>query len=84
MTRAFERIMLEWRDYRRGLSWGNRGEDEAFDALWERARRHSHLFGDRVLMTDVFVAMLVGQEEELRELHAVAATHPSGSRAGKT
>ncbi|HET6405122.1 MAG TPA: hypothetical protein VFH78_10780 [Candidatus Thermoplasmatota archaeon] len=63
-----ERIEAEWRDYRRGLS---PREQEAFDALFQKARAHasaSSNVGRVDPLESVLLSMLLEHEMELRDL----------------
>lgn len=65
-----DRIEAEWRDYRRGLD--ARGQ-EAFDALFQKARAHASS-SSNVCRVDplesVLLSMLLEHELELRALRA--------------
>lgn len=71
------RLVGEWRDYRRGLPHSNpqlataqeRATVADFDALFQRYLAHAALL-PLVSMEDAFIAMLVSQQVELRELRA--------------
>lgn len=67
---ALERLEAEWSDYRRGL----RGrEQEAFDALFQKARAHasSSMNAARLdPLESALLSMLLEHELELRALRA--------------
>lgn len=63
-----ERLEAEWRDYRRGLT---PREQEAFDALFQKARGHASA-SSNVCRVDplesVFLSMMLEHELEMRAL----------------
>lgn len=70
---VLERLESEWRDYRRGLT---AREQEAFDALFQKARAHASA-SSNVNRVDPFesalLSMLLEHEMELRALRAQVA-----------
>lgn len=57
-----------------------RKKEEAYDDLWQRFRKHAEILtrtNNPVTMDDVFLAMLVGQEAELRALREEIARRGS-------
>lgn len=65
---VLDREETEWRDYRRGL---NAREQEAFDALWQKARAHASASGNAARLTPleaVLLSILLEHELELRAL----------------
>lgn len=78
-----DRLEVEWRDYRRGLT----GEEQrAFDALFQKARAHASASGNAARvdpMEPVLLSMLLEHELELRRLRALltTATNGAGERA---
>lgn len=65
-----DRLELEWRDYRRGLTME---EQRAFDALFQKARAHasaSSNAGRTEPMEAVLLSMLLEHELEIRALRA--------------
>lgn len=71
-----ERIEAEWRDYRRGLT---PREQDAFDALFQKARAHasaSSNVGRVDPLESVLLSMLLEHELELRKLRAMLTDKP--------
>ena len=76
---VLERLEAEWRDYRRGL---NPREQDAFDALFQKARAHasaSSNVGRVDPLEAVLLSMLLEHEMELRMLRTQLASRPSPS-----
>lgn len=69
------RLVAEWLPFRRGLPTGKSPHSysrtaptqDDFDRLMQRYEQHEHLF-PVATMDEVFIAILVSQEAELREL----------------
>lgn len=65
---VLDRLEAEWRDYRRGLS---PREQDAFDALFQKARAHasaSSNVGRVDPLESVLLSMLLEHEMEVRDL----------------
>lgn len=80
-----DRLESEWRDYRRGL---NAREQDAFDALFQKARAHASA-SSNVCRVDplesVLLSMLLEHEMELRVLRErLAAAEAKGSMSTNT
>ena len=70
---ALERLEAEWQDYRRGL---RAKEQEAFDALFQKARAHASASMNVARidpMESVLLSILLEHEMELRMLRAKVA-----------
>ena len=68
---VLDRLEFEWRDYRRALT---RDEQDLFDALWQKARRHASAMSNQTPldpMQAVFVSVLLEQAREIASLRHV-------------
>lgn len=60
----------EWDLYRRGLPARQRGEEAAFDAMWDGIAESLHVLPRRAPMIDVLLLIGIQQEATLQELRA--------------